>query len=499
MVPFSQTGYQGALPRLLGASSMTPFASMMQRIRHALGRHAGPRREVPPYLESLEDRWLLSYTFRLLGTLSGSDAVAQAISGKHVVGQAAVDATDTHAVLWSARTATARDLGTLGGPNSAALAVNAAGTVVGWANDSADPDQKVAFIWDRAEGMQSLGLDGMATAINDAGQVVGQTADGQAFVMESPTPLLLTSLTGRSRASAINNAGLVAGWNEIDLHGRGLGHFRAGDAWIWDNGTQTDLGVLPFPGIPQHSEAYALNDAGQVVGTSGIFVYRGQHPGWLVSRAVLWQPDQGIIDLGTLGDGANSAAYAINNAGDVVGTSGGRAFLYHAGVLIDLNQFNPLVGPNDTLVAATGINDAGQIVGYATIGSTTEAFLLTPDLNFIPPAVESVVVAPEGTQPVPISVLGRVSLGVESVDVAVEDIQPVLVHSLRRHRREFIQLASKPLTTTEVSASVTAQAVPIPVHARPVHWADRIALPVDADPVEAIAVVDGLTLTPWSP
>ena len=453
---------------------MTPFVSMMQALRHAFGQPAGPRprvararREPPPQLEGLEDRWLLSYTFRLLGSLGGSESMAQAIRGGNVVGEAAVDATDVHAVLWSARTYAPRDLGTLGGPDSAALAVNAAGTVVGWANDSPDPTQTVAFIWDRTGGMQSLGLDGVATAINDVGQVVGQTAEGQAFVMQGQGPLVLTNLAGRSRASAINNAGIVAGWDDIDLHGHGLGHYRAGDAWIWDNGTQTDLGVLPIPAIPgppQHSEAYALNDAGQVVGRSGIFRVKGQHPGWLFSHAFLWQADQGMIDLGTLGDGSNTTAYAINKAGDVVGTSGGRAFLYHAGVMIDLNQFSPLVGPHDMLVAATGINDAGQIVGYATIGGTTEAFILKPDVIVVPPPDESLA-------------------------VALGEVHPVSGHHLRRLKTEFVTASRNPVAL-EADSSVTTQVVPVSIHLKPVRRAHASFLAADGSPVEDVAVAD---------
>jgi probable HAF family extracellular repeat protein len=421
----------------------------------------------------LEDRWLLSYTFRLLGALGGSESMAQAIRGGNVVGEAAVDGSDVHAVLWSARTYAPRDLGTLGGPNSAALAVNDAGTVVGWANDSPDPTQTAAFIWDRTGGMQSLGLDGVATAINDLGQVVGQTAEGQAFVLQGSAPLVLTNLAGRSRASAINNAGMVAGWDDIDLHGHGLGHYRVGHAWIWENGTQTDLGVLPIPGPPQHSEAYALTDAGQVVGQSGIFRSKGPHQGWLVSHAFLWQADQGMIDLGTLADGGNTAAYAINKAGDVVGTSGGRAFLYHAGVMIDLNQFSPLVGPHDVLAAATGINDAGQIVGYATIGGTTEAFVLKPDVIVVPPPLESLA-------------------------VALGEVQPVSGPHLRRLKTEFVT-ASRNAVALEADSSVTTQVVPVSVHLKRVRLAHPFRLPADGGPVEDVAVADGLTLALWGP
>jgi probable HAF family extracellular repeat protein len=69
-----------------------------------------------------------------------------------------------------------------------------------------------------------------------------------------------------------------------------------------------NLGMLPGG---DYSEAYAINDDGQVVGTSQTASAR--------EHAFLWQ-DGKMRDLGTLG-GRYSSAYAINNRGQVVGTS----------------------------------------------------------------------------------------------------------------------------------------------------------------------------------
>ena len=66
---------------------------------------------------------------------------------------------------------------------------------------------------------------------------------------------------------------------------------------------------LPFVG-------FAINDAGQVAGTQNPGEGAGQPP----PRAMLYTPGVGVQDLGTLG-GTKSAAFAINEQGQVVGYS----------------------------------------------------------------------------------------------------------------------------------------------------------------------------------
>jgi probable HAF family extracellular repeat protein len=108
------------------------------------------------------------------------------------------------------------------------------------------------------------------------------------------------------------------------------------------------------------SVAYAINEAGQIVGRS--VSASGQ------DHAVLW--DNGtIVELGTLGDDADepytSQALDINEAGQVVGpiatnsTNGDRAFVWQNGILTLLEGFGNLRS------VALGINDQGQVVGRA--------------------------------------------------------------------------------------------------------------------------------------
>lgn len=102
-------------------------------------------------------------------------------------------------------------------------------------------------------------------------------------------------------------------------------------------------------------DAYAINNAGTIVGYSGntghAFSYRGGQ----------------MTDLGTLG-GMGSVAYAINNLGTIVGESGTsgyspyHAFCYSGGKMSDLALYLASIGLTGNS-QAWAINDNGDIVG----------------------------------------------------------------------------------------------------------------------------------------
>src|SRR5262249_28092674 len=135
-----------------------------------------------------------------------------------------------------------------------------------------------------------------------------------------------------------------------------------GGHFLWHNGVRTDLGTLGG----SYSEAFAINDGGQVVGMS--YTSTGALRAFLLTPEDSdgnGTPDRWFRDtngdgandlmrnLGTLG-GTNPASLArdVNNLGQVVGqsssnTSNGGAFLWENGVMRDLGIAGSAQAIND--------------------------------------------------------------------------------------------------------------------------------------------------------
>jgi probable HAF family extracellular repeat protein len=183
------------------------------------------------------------------------------------------------------------DLGTLGGTASVARAINDRGQVVG--ESTINSGENHAFIWENGR-MRDLGLfpgDLFAAAsdINNRGQVVGAGAadfSPHALLWENGRVIDLGGTF--SQAFAINNRGQIVG-------------VTSGGAALWQNGVLHNLASLSGGG----SEAFDINDKGVIVGYSTTAT--GE------SHAVMWT-DGGIVDLGTLPGDDFSQALAINRA-----------------------------------------------------------------------------------------------------------------------------------------------------------------------------------------
>jgi probable HAF family extracellular repeat protein len=161
---------------------------------------------------------------------------------------------------------------------------------------------------------------------------------------------------GTSFPTGINNSGQVVG-------GLYTGFTIHAFLWDVDNGMQ-DLGTLG--GI--NSGATGINDSGQVVGASST-------PSG-AAHAFLWDATNGMQDLGTLPGDYSSEADGINDSGQVVGYSQAAGGPCHAFLWDASNGMQDLGTLGGTVSRAYGINDSGQVVGYSqAAGGPLHAFL----------------------------------------------------------------------------------------------------------------------------
>jgi probable HAF family extracellular repeat protein len=338
-----------------------------------------------------------------LGGLPGGNGVASFIaengwvSGESLNGE--IDPLtgwpEENAVLW--KDGHIINLGTLGGHESAAGRFNSRGQVAGYSGN-AIPDsysllglgtETRAFLWDEESGMQDIGTlggpDAFAFAVNERGKVVGFSYPNLVPSFNCPFPLTtggfvweknkgmtdLGTLGGTcTLPGAMNNRGQVIGQSNL-----------AGDViihpFLWTAPRRMhDLGTLGG----SFGFASAINEAGEVVGQATTASDQAFH-------AFLWR--RGVItDLGTLAniDDSCIGAFGVNARGQIVGQAvenfcngpGQRAFLWQNGKMIDLNVFVP-PGSDLTLADVEEINDNGEMFGSALLpNGDARAFLLIP-------------------------------------------------------------------------------------------------------------------------
>jgi probable HAF family extracellular repeat protein len=318
------------------------------------------------------------------------------------------------------------------GAQSYAYGINNDGTVVGTIENLWPPH---AFKYSNHQ-MQDISqvTDGIffnyANGINSSGVIAGSgyvSSDNNlrhALRYSNGTVEDLTpGLNYHCTATGINSPGQIAGYGQPQVHieiritPNDITFNQSEDAFLITGNIMKDLGTID--GF-YSSQAFGINDAGQVVGSSynnvqhvnHASVYSGNGPmidlddalggngysvgyginnnGVMVGVAynafIYDTANSQMMDLGALGDPNNySEGLGINNNGVAVGDVyinsiyDNHAFVYSGGSMQDLNtmMFDPASGWD--LQYATAINDNGQIVGYGINPDGYEhAFLLNP-------------------------------------------------------------------------------------------------------------------------
>lgn len=279
----------------------------------------------------------------------------------------------TYGLLWQNRTVT--KIGGLPGCGQTSvwvLGINKHGQVVGH-----DGGCESAFLWQNGKVTKlpfQVGWD-----INDAGQVVGwidrkedwvddwgrthtgsdQRMKRRAVVWHNGSMTELPELPGllwnwgSSHAYAVNNVGQILGTSGGWKSDPQEGSIRYGATVIWRKG-EIDWEITELTGFS--ADPKDINDAGQVIGNRST---DGGH----TKVAVLWK-NGNVEVLPNFPGGKQSYAYSINNAGQIVGEverADGevRAVIWENGTVTELSTL-----PGASFSTAASINNLGQIVGY---------------------------------------------------------------------------------------------------------------------------------------
>ena len=152
-----------------------------------------------------------------------------------------------------------------------------------------------------------------------------------------------------SAAFGLNNLAQVVGWSHVESD-------SSRHAFLWDNGTMTDLGLLEGD---EHSTARAINDSGTVVGTSERDVVLGSG----VYTAFVFKDDE-MSALAHLGGDGQGWASDINADGTICGysyDSDGKeiAVTWSEGAITNIGQSS-----SSDRQRAYGINSSGKVVGW---------------------------------------------------------------------------------------------------------------------------------------
>lgn len=224
--------------------------------------------------------------------------------------------------------------------------INNMGDIAGFTNLSIINYDVHACVWKANGQIVDLGI-GMATDINDSGQVVGTSGLNYTATVWNPDGST-TSIGNNFNPNAINNLTQVVGYR--------LEPAQKFQALLWAPGVGTSL--LASLAAGGSTYAYDINNAGKTVGWADTASN--------TRRAVLWDSNGAITDLGTLPGYTDSKAYGINDNGWIVGVS---SKLVGVSMSYQLTVWQPVPEPTSILALLCGL---GFISGYVRISKNKE-------------------------------------------------------------------------------------------------------------------------------
>jgi probable HAF family extracellular repeat protein len=322
-----------------------------------------------------------TYTAEAVGVLApGTQSIAFDVNDLgDVAGYFIPAGGDAEAYLWA--DGVFHELGTLGGSASIAWAVNNHRDVVGESlpRGASGSAGFAAFTWSDGVmsplptlgGSWSVGYD-----INDAGVIAGLSYNELSqekavrWVDNAIDDLSPNTWQQRQRVTGVSESGLLCGWEYTPL-------FGPNDAFVFDGAAWTQIGGF---GQFDNAEAYAISDAGFIVGVSTA-------PGG--DQGTVWTFTEPPQQIGLLPGMEYSELLDVNDDGIAVGRSfklsppvASRALIWDGETLVDLNDLVPDDFPG-TLFEAHGINAAGQIAVTAVVSGGFRAYLLSPELGLV--------------------------------------------------------------------------------------------------------------------
>jgi probable HAF family extracellular repeat protein len=251
--------------------------------------------------------------------------------------------------------------------NTFATGMNNNGQIVGYYDDGTGDH---GFLY-TAASFTTIDVPGatntFAAGINDNGQIVGHYSDstGDHSFLYTAGSFTMIDVPGATStfATGINDSGQIVG---ILCGGSGCRYPSrptiGNHGFLYSAGSFTTIDV---PSADYGTDAFGINDNGQVVGTYAFISLQPRASGFLYAAAnFTYFRVPGVSD---------TFATGINDSGQVVGyyddDTGDHGFLYTAG------SFTSIDVPGHP----SGINGSGQIVGqYFDNGGDSHGFLATP-------------------------------------------------------------------------------------------------------------------------